>query len=77
MPPIEPNGRNPRRKAWNLGESPVVVKTILGSHFGWQVNSLPILEPILVWAVQNGGLANPNPSSQEESHDKQTNKKLA
>ena len=26
----------------------VVVKTVLGSHFGWQVNSSPILEPILV-----------------------------
>ena len=26
----------------------VVVKAVLGSHFGWEVNSPPILEPILV-----------------------------
>ena len=39
-----------RRWEGDMGEEDlaVVVKTVLGFHFGWWVNSPPILEPILV-----------------------------
>ena len=40
---------------WSEPRGAVVVKTVLGSPFGWSVNSPPILEPVLGdWDVHWG-----------------------